>query len=70
MIMKKMSTQLENQVDWLKGEIEKDKIELERDKLKFIEQIKKIDKTQILPKPVQVKKLTLWERITKVMTKS
>jgi len=68
--MKKMSTQMENQVDWLRSEIEKDKIELERDKLKFIQQIKKIDKTEILPKPVKPKKITLWERIMKVITKS
>ena len=68
--MKKMPTQLESQVDWLNSGIEKDKIELERDKLKFIQQIKKIDRSEILPKPIEIKKLTLWERIMKVITKS
>jgi hypothetical protein len=54
----------------LKSEIEKDKIELERDKLKIIREIKKIDRSDILPKPVETKKITLWERIMKVITKS
>lgn len=70
MTMKKMPTQLESQVDWLNSEIEKDKIELERDKLKFIQEIKKIHRSEILPKPIEIKKLTLWERIMKVITKS
>jgi hypothetical protein len=68
--MKKMPTQLENQVDWLKSEIEKDKLELERGKLNLIKQIKKIDRSEILPKPIEVKKLTLCQRILKVITKS
>ena len=70
MTMKKMPTQLESQVDWLKSEIEKDKIELDREKLKFIKEIKKIDRSEIIPKPIKVKKLTLWQRILKVITKS
>ncbi len=68
--MKKMPTQLESQVDWLKSEIEKDKIELDREKLKFIKEIKKIDRSEILPKPKETKKLTIWERIMKVIIKS
>lgn len=70
MTMKKMPTQLESQVDWLKSEIEKDKIELERDKLKFIREIKKVDRSEIVQKPVEIKKITIWERIMKVITKS
>ena len=68
--MKKMPTQLESQVDWLKSEIEKDKLELERGNLNLIKQIKKIDRSEILPKPIEVKKPTLWQRILKVITKS
>ena len=68
MTMKKMPTQLESQVDWLKSEIEKDKLELERGKLNLIKQIKKIDRSEILPKPIEVKKPTLWQRILKVIT--
>jgi len=69
-IMKKMPTQLESQVDWLKSEIEKDRIQLDREKLKFIKEIKKIDRSEILPKPIEIKKLTIWERIMKVITRS
>lgn len=68
--MKKMPTQLESQVDWLKSEIEKDRIQLDREKLKFIKEIKKIDRSEILPKPIEIKKLTIWERIMKVITRS
>ena len=68
--MKKMPTQLESQVDWLKSEIEKDNLELERKKLDLIKEIKKIDRSEILPKPIEVKKLTLWQKILKVITKS
>ena len=65
-----MPTQLESQVDWLKSEIEKDRIQLDREKLKFIKEIKKIDRSEILPKPIEIKKLTIWERIMKVITRS
>ncbi len=68
--MKKMPTQLESQVDWLKSEIEKDRIQLDREKLKFIKEIKKIDRSEILPKPIEIKKLTIWERMMKVITRS
>ena len=62
--MKKMPTQLESQVDWLKSEIEKDKMDLEKEKKRFIESIKELEVNQIVePK----KKLTLWEKIKKVI---
>ena len=70
MIMKKMPTQLESQVNWLKSEIEKDRIQLDREKLKFIKEIKKIDRSEILPKPIEIKKLTIWEKMMKVITRS
>ena len=61
---KKISTKGEQALDWLKSEIEKDKMELENDKLKFIETIKTMPKTEIItPK----KKLTLWQKIKKVL---
>jgi hypothetical protein len=61
---KKISTKEEQALDWLKSEIEKDKVDLENGKLKFIESIKSIPKTEIItPK----KKLTLWEKIKKVL---
>ena len=43
----------------------KDKQELEYEKLKFIQEIKKTKKEEILPQPK--KKLSLWQRIKKVL---
>ena len=59
--MKKSSQQLE----WLQNEIIKDKIILDQEKSKLIDNIKKLKKEDILPKPP--KKLTLWQRIKKVL---
>jgi hypothetical protein len=59
--MKKSSQQLE----WLQKEIIKDKIILEQEKSKLIDNIKKLKKEDILPKPPE--KLTLWQRIKKVL---
>jgi len=61
---KKISTKEEQALDWLKSEIEKDKVDLENDKLKLIKSIKSVSKTEIIaPK----KKLTLWQKIKKVL---
>lgn len=59
--MKTKSTQL----DWLQKEIQKDKIELETEKSNFINELKKYKKEDILP--VKPKKLTIWQRIKKVL---
>lgn len=53
------------QSEWFLNELNKDELELQREKLKFINEIKKYKKEDILPpKP---KKLTLWDRIKKVL---
>jgi hypothetical protein len=44
--------------------VEKDKLELEREKMDLINSIKKIDKKEII-QPKQ--KLTLWKKIKKVL---
>jgi hypothetical protein len=62
---KKTQTQLETQIEWLNNELEKDRIEVERDKSKFINQIKQLKKEDIVK--VNVEKMTLWERIKKVL---
>jgi hypothetical protein len=62
---KKIQTQLETQIEWLNNELEKDKIEVERNKSKFINQIKKLKKEDIIK--VNVEKMTLWKRIKKVL---
>lgn len=61
---KKISTKGERAIDWLKSEIEKDKVELEVQKKKLIESIKGINKEDIV-KPVET--LTLWQKIKKVL---
>lgn len=62
---KKIQTQLETQIEWLKNESEKDRIEVERNKAKFINQIKQLKKEDIVK--VNVEKMTLWKRIKKVL---
>jgi hypothetical protein len=52
-------------IDWLRSEMEKDKVGLELSKKEFINEIKSINKTHIFKeKP----KLTLWQRIKTVLT--
>jgi hypothetical protein len=51
----------------LQNEVKKDEEELEREKLHFIEKIKKIKKEDILK--TETKKLTLWQRILQVLSK-
>jgi hypothetical protein len=53
-------------LNWFHTETKKDKIELENEKLDFIKQIKTVDKTKIINQ--KIKKLTLWERVLKVLT--
>lgn len=57
---KKRLTPEEKHVEWLKNEIEKDTVELEKEKLEFINRIKNFKKEDLVAKP---KKLTLWEKI-------
>jgi uncharacterized protein YacL (UPF0231 family) len=61
---KKISTKGEQALDWLKSEIEKDKVQLEKEKLQLINSIKTLNKEELV-KPI--KKLTLWEKIKKVL---
>jgi CRISPR/Cas system-associated protein Cas10 (large subunit of type III CRISPR-Cas system) len=66
-ITKIPQTKKEQKLELLRSEIEKDMIDLENEKRKFIEQIKKVKKEEII-KPKEEKKLTLWNRIKKVLT--
>lgn len=52
-------------LNWLDKEKKKDKIQLEKSKLDFINQIKLIKKDDLF-KPQEVK-LTLWQRIRRVI---
>jgi hypothetical protein len=54
-----------NLLNWLETEMNKDKIELEKEKSDLINELKKYKKEDILPKPP--KRITLWQRIKKVL---
>lgn len=64
MMEKKVSTKQEQALDWLRSEVEKDKIDLENNKKKLIESIKSQSITEIV-KPKE--KQTIWMRIKKVL---
>lgn len=55
----------EKVLNWFQSEIEKDKADLENEKLNFINSIKTKNKEEIIPQPP--KKLSLWKRILKVL---
>jgi|LakMenEpi03Aug12_release.lakeMendotaPanAssembly.Ray.scaffolds.fasta_scaffold17964_13 hypothetical protein len=59
-----MKTKQEETMEWLLNEIKKDKETLEKEKTKFIQEIKGMKKDEIIPKP---KKQTLWKRIKTVL---
>jgi hypothetical protein len=52
-------------LQWFQNEITKDKKELESEKLKFIQQIKKTKKEEIVPKK---KKVSIWKIILRLFT--
>jgi hypothetical protein len=49
---------------WFKQSLKKDKIDIEKDKMNFISEIKKYKREDIIPAP---KKTTLWQKIRKVL---
>jgi hypothetical protein len=57
----------ENKIlSWYQKEIHKDNIELEKSKSDIVNSIKTVDKTHIFKTPEEVK-LTLWQRVKKVL---
>jgi len=60
-----MKTKQENQMEWLMNEIKKDQESLEKEKLNFIQQIKKLKKEEITP--IKKEKISLWQRIKTVL---
>jgi hypothetical protein len=67
MMKKKPLSRLEGMQDWFKNESEKDRKDLEISKLKFLAEIKQYRKEDIIPKGIEVQKLTLWMKIKKVL---
>jgi hypothetical protein len=50
-----------SRLQWLQNELEKDRRDIENDKLKFIQEIKKTKKEDMFPK-----KESLWKRILRL----
>lgn len=61
---KKISTREEQAIGWLKSEMEKDKIELDKEKKQLIESLKDFKKEDLV---VHKKELTIWQKIKKVL---
>jgi hypothetical protein len=55
----------QSNLKWYQSELNKDKQELDKQKLKFINEIKKLKKDDIVPKTD--KKISIWRRILKVL---
>lgn len=66
MTKKKPSSRLEGIQQQLNSEFEKDMVDLILEKNRFIKEIKKIKKEDIIPVRKEIK-LTLWQRIKKVL---
>lgn len=60
-----MSQKTEKILNWYQKEINKDKIETDRKKIEFANKLKKIKKEEIFEE--KFKKLTLWQKIKKVL---
>jgi hypothetical protein len=62
-----MKNNKETRIQWLQNELKKDEESLNREKLGLINEIKKFNKQDLIPKP---KKITLWERIKTILKMS
>lgn len=54
----------QTQIQWLQNEIKKDQEELEKEKLDFVNELKKMKKQDIIPKP---QKESTWQKIKKIL---
>lgn len=52
---------------WLETQVKKDEANLQREKEDFINSLKKLKKDDILPKVEEPKKLTLWQKVKRVL---
>lgn len=59
-----MKTKEDKILKWYESELKKDAIQLSKEKNKMIEELKLIQKKDIIKEP---EKLTLWKRIKKVL---
>lgn len=63
-----MGKKVLKELELLHKDVTKNKLILDKEKEKFINQIKQINKEDMFPKPPEpLKKLTLWQRLKKVL---
>jgi len=63
-----MTKKKSKQLEWLTNEIIKDELSLKSEKNVLINEIKKYKKEEIIPIiPIKPKKLSIWQRILKVL---
>jgi hypothetical protein len=62
--MTKKANRTEKILNWYESEVKKDEQELNKEKMMFISELKKIKKEDIIKQP---EKLTLWMRIKRVL---
>lgn len=55
---------LQKGLEWLNKEVKKDELELLKERENFIQEIKKIKRDDLFPKP---EKISIWTRLRRVM---
>lgn len=55
---------LQKGLEWLNKEVKKDELELSKERENFIQEIKKIKRDDLFPKP---EKISIWTRLRRVM---
>ena len=60
-----MKNNSDQKLKWLEKEIKRDQLELDKEKENYINKIKNMKKEEIIP--LKPKKITLWQRIKKVL---
>lgn len=58
-----MDKKLQQGLDWLNKEMTKDDKEIQNHKMKMIDELKKFDRNELIPKPTPKQKLTLIKKL-------
>ena len=61
-----MDKKLQQGLNWLDKEMTKDEKEIQNHKMKMINELKKIDKNELIPKPTPKEKLTFIKKIAQI----
>ena len=61
-----MDKKLQQGLDWLNKEMTKDEKDIQNHKMKMIDEIKKFDRSELIPKPTPKQKLTLIKKLAQI----